>query len=97
MKYIKEKLISKKAKFNQKINEEINNIFDSKKSYIFHLYYLSDIINNHEKSKITDNKDLSFVDKMTADAGNTLPVCLVFLGICKEYIQTVLINEFQHC
>ena len=64
MKYIKEKLISKKAKFNQKINEEINNIFDSKKSYIFHLFYLSDTINNHEKSKITDNKDLSFVDKM---------------------------------
>ena len=60
MKSIKNELISKKDLFNKKINEEINNIFESKKSYIFHLYYLFDIINTNQNKK----EEESFVDKI---------------------------------
>ena len=60
MKSIKNELISKKDLFNKKINEEINNIFESKKSYIFHLYYLFDIINTNQNKK----EEESFGDKI---------------------------------
>ena len=60
MKSIKNELISKKDLFNKKINEEINNIFESKKSYIFHLYYLFDIINTNQNKK----EEESFVGKI---------------------------------
>jgi hypothetical protein len=54
---IKNELINKKELFNKKIHEEINNIFESKKSYIFHLYYLFDINQNKKENE-------SFVDKI---------------------------------
>ena len=57
MKLIKNELINKKELFNKKIHEEINNIFESKKSYIFHLYYLFDINQNKKENE-------SFVDKI---------------------------------
>ena len=37
---IKKKLLRKKEKFNKIYNYEKNNLFDSKKSYITHLYYI---------------------------------------------------------
>ena len=60
MKSIKNELLDKKELFNKKIHDEINNIFESKKSYIFHLYFLFDIININQNKK----EDESFVDKI---------------------------------
>jgi len=61
---VKRKLLNKKEKFNNKINEEINNIFDSKKSYIFDLYYLYDIIENNQNINSRISKDIFFINKM---------------------------------
>ena len=61
---VKQKLINKKEKFNNKINEEINNIFESKKSYIFDLYYLFDIIENNQNINSKISKDIFFINKM---------------------------------
>ena len=60
MKSIKNELLDKKELFNKKIQDEINDIFESKKSYIFHLYFLFDIININQNKK----EDESFVDKI---------------------------------
>ena len=66
MKEIKNKLLVQKEKFNKTIIEEINNIFESKKSYIFHLYYLFNKINNNQvlNLNINSNKNTSFVLEM---------------------------------
>ena len=61
---IKLKLNDKKEKFNNKINEEIDNIFDSKKSYIFQLYYLFDIFNTKQNENSKNENHISFVYKM---------------------------------
>ena len=61
---IKKKLLRKKDKFNILINQEINNIFESKKSYIFHLYYLFDITNNNKTPNGNKDNNASFLIKM---------------------------------
>ena len=59
---IKNKLIRKKEKFNKIYNSEKNNIFNSKKSYIIHLYYLfnieHNIQNNDENKDSNDNNEI---------------------------------------
>ena len=52
---IKNKLIRKKEKFNKIYNIEKSNIFDSKKSYIYHLYYLFNIEHNTENKNDNNN------------------------------------------
>ena len=57
---IKKKLIRKKEKFNKIYNQEKNNIFDSKKSYIYDLYYLFNKelnISNSENHNPKDNNN----------------------------------------
>ena len=59
---IKNKLIRKKEKFNKIYISEKNNIFNSKKSYIIHLYYLfnieHNIQNNDENKTNNDNNEI---------------------------------------
>ena len=50
---IKNKLVKKKEKFNKIYNQEKNNIFNSKKSYIYDLYYLFNI--EHSASNSENN------------------------------------------
>lgn len=57
---IKNKLLRKKEKFNKIYNYEKNNLFDSKKSYITHLYYIftkEHNIQNKDNDKETNNDD----------------------------------------
>ena len=66
---IKLKLKDEKEKFNNKICEEIDNIFDSKKSYIFQLYHLFNIYNNNDNNNKqntnpNDENNNSFIYKM---------------------------------
>ena len=60
---IKKKLLKKKEKFNKIYNIEKSTIFDSKKSYIFHLYYLynieHDIQNNNTNINNIQNDNKS--------------------------------------
>ena len=68
----KNKLMKKKEKFIYKYNQEINKLFDSKKSNIIELYYLFNIENsidiNNDKNleiKIKSNQSNLFISKMS--------------------------------
>ena len=54
---IKKKLLRKKEKFNKIYNIEKSTIFDSKKSYIFHLYYLFNIEHDIQNNNTNINNN----------------------------------------
>ena len=58
--------MKKKEKFNYKYNNEINNLFDSKKSYLLELFHLFNIDNTIQVSKHeTDIESNNIINNQT--------------------------------